>query len=336
MGLTNGPVLVTGADGFIGSHLTELLVKQGCQVRAFVYYNAFGGAGWLDQLKPDIRSQLHLVYGDIRDGAAVKQAMKGCHTVFHLAALVGIPYSYLAPESYIDTNIKGTLHVLQAARELGVERIVHTSTSEVYGTARYVPMTEEHPLLGQSPYSASKIGADQLALSFYYAYGLPVVILRPFNTYGPRQSRRAVLPTIITQLLAGADSIRLGSVLPTRDFTYVQDTVRGFTAAAQAVGAIGHTVHIGSGRETSIGEAAALVAELLGVEAAIESDTARVRPAGSEVERLWADPSKAKQLLGWEPKYGGADGLRRGLAETIEWFASMPSAWQAEPQSYTI
>lgn len=333
---TNGPVLLTGADGFIGSHLAELLVEQGCQVRAFVYYNAFGSAGWLDHLDPGVRSQIQWVYGDIRDSAAVKQAMRGCSTVLHLAALVGIPYSYQAPESYIDTNIKGTLHVLQAARELDIERVIHTSTSEVYGTARFVPITEEHPLLGQSPYAASKIGADQLALSFYYAYQLPVIILRPFNTYGPRQSQRAVLPTIIAQLLAGAERIRLGSVHPTRDFMFVKDTVRGFAAAAHAEQAFGQTVHIGSGYETTIGAAAELVAELLGVEATIESDPARVRPQTSEVERLWADPSKAKRLLGWEPEYGGEDGLRRGLTETIEWFAAMPSAWQARPQSYTL
>lgn len=313
-------ILVTGADGFIGSHLTEYLLSEGHDVRAFVYYNSFNSWGWLDTLPEKIKRSLDVFAGDIRDPHGVKKAMQGCDVVMHLAALIGIPYSYHSPDTYIDTNIKGTLNVLQAARESGVERVIHTSTSEVYGTARFVPITENHPLQGQSPYSASKIGADQLALSFHASFGTPVTVVRPFNTYGPRQSARAVIPTIITQIAQGSKTIKLGSIHPTRDFSFVKDTVRAFPACLASQKTIGETINFGSNFEISIGETAKLIAELMGARIKIETDDARVRPTKSEVERLWADNSKAKKLTGWTPRYGGLEGFKKGLAETIEWF----------------
>lgn len=322
MSLVGKRILVTGADGFIGSHLTEELVRHGLNVKAFVYYNSFNSWGWLDHSPKEIRNELEVFAGDIRDPHGIKKAMEGCDVVLHLAALIAIPYSYHSPDTYVDTNIKGTLNVLQAARELEVEKVVHTSTSEVYGTAKFVPITEEHPLQGQSPYSASKIGADQLALSFYSSFGLPVSIIRPFNTYGPRQSARAVIPTIITQLASGKRTIQLGSLHPTRDFNYVKDTVRGFLAVAQSDKSVGEVINIGSNFEVSIGETAKIIAELMGSEIEILTDDQRIRPAKSEVERLWADNTKAKELLGWEPVYGGLEGFKRGLAETIEWFCN--------------
>ncbi len=315
-------ILVTGADGFIGSHLTEELVRLGYDVRAFVYYNSFNSWGWLDRAPSEVREALDVFAGDIRDPNGVRQAMKGCDTVLHLAALIAIPYSYHSPDTYVDTNVKGTLNVLQAARDLGVSRVVHTSTSEVYGTARFVPITEEHPLLGQSPYSATKIAADQLAYSFHASFGLPVSIIRPFNTYGPRQSARAVLPTIITQIANGARRLKLGAIHPTRDFSYVQDTVRGFLAVAKAEAAIGQVVNIGSNYEISIGDSARLIADLMDADISIETDDARLRPASSEVERLWADNTRARELCGWAPAYGGPAGFRRGLGETIAWFTN--------------
>lgn len=315
-------VLVTGADGFIGSHLTETLVRQGYDVRAFVLYNSFGSWGWLDKSPTDIRNQLDVFAGDVRDPHGVRNAMQGCDMVLHLAALIAIPYSYHSPDTYVDTNVKGTLNIVQAARELGLQKVVHTSTSEVYGTARFVPITEEHPLQGQSPYSASKIGADQIAMSFYQSFGTPVSIIRPFNTYGPRQSARAVIPTVITQLAQGAKKIKLGSLNPTRDFNFVQDTVRGFIAVAESATSVGEVINIGSNYEISVGETAALIAELMGVPLEIESDEVRLRPEKSEVERLWADNAKAKSLLGWEPEYGGQEGFKRGLSETITWFSN--------------
>ena len=311
---------ITGADGFIGSHLTEALVRQGYNVRAFVFYNSFNSWGWLDHCSPDVKGKFEVFSGDIRDPHGVKEAMKGCDYVMHLAALIAIPYSYHSPDTYVDTNIKGTLNVLQAARELGVKRIVHTSTSEVYGTARFVPITEEHPLQGQSPYSASKIGADQLAFSFYSSFGLPIVIARPFNTYGPRQSARAVIPTIITQIANGKRQIKLGAVSPTRDFNYVQDTVAGFIAAMNSEQGLGEVVNFGSNFEISIGDTVKLIAEVMDTEIEIITDEGRLRPANSEVERLWADNTKAKQLFGWQPTYGGREGFKRGLVETAEWF----------------
>ena len=313
-------IFITGADGFIGSHLTETLVRQGHNVRAFVLYNSFNSWGWLDHCAPDVKGKFDVFAGDIRDPHGIKEAMKGCDTILHLAALIAIPYSYHSPDTYVDTNIKGTLNVLQAARELGVKRIVHTSTSEVYGTARFVPITEEHPLQGQSPYSATKIAADQLAYSFYSSFNLPVVIARPFNTYGPRQSARAVIPTIITQIANGQRQIKLGAVSPTRDFNFVQDTVAGFISAMNSDKGLGEVVNFGSNFEISIGDTVQLIAEVMKADIAIITDEKRLRPENSEVERLWADNTKAKELFGWQPRYSGREGFKRGLAETAEWF----------------
>ncbi len=313
-------ILVTGADGFIGSHLTEELIRRGNDVRAFVLYNSFGSWGWLDQAPAEIQKELDVFAGDIRDPHGVQKAMEGCDVVLHLAALIAIPYSYHSPDTYVDTNVKGTLNVLQAARDLGVSKVVHTSTSEVYGTARFVPITEEHPLQGQSPYSATKIGADQLALSFHSSFNTPVAVIRPFNTYGPRQSARAVIPTVITQMANGTDRLKLGSLHPTRDFNYVKDTVAGFIAVAESPRSVGEVINIGSNYEISVGETVQLIAGLMGKSIEIQTDDARLRPEKSEVERLWADNAKAKQLLGWEPQYGGKEGFKRGLSETIAWF----------------
>ena len=313
-------ILVTGADGFIGSHLTEALVRSGFKVRAFVYYNSFNSWGWLDQCADDVKGQFEVFAGDIRDPHGVKEAMKGCDAVLHLAALIAIPFSYHSPDTYVDTNIKGTLNVLQAARELGIKRIIHTSTSEVYGTAQFVPITEKHPLQGQSPYSATKIAADQLAYSFYSSFDLPVVTIRPFNTYGPRQSARAVIPTVITQIANGSRTIKLGAATPTRDFSYVQDTVSGFIAALTSDSGLGEVINLGSNFEISIGDTAQLIAETMDATIEIISDEARIRPEKSEVERLWADNTKAKELFDWRPTYSGRDGFKRGLTETIEWF----------------
>lgn len=313
-------VLVTGADGFIGSHLVERLLEQGERVRAFVFYNSFNSWGWLDDCPAELRENLEIFSGDIRDPHGVKEAMRGCHSVLHLASLIAIPYSYHSPDTYVDTNVKGTLNVLQSARELGVERIIHTSTSEVYGTARFVPITEEHPLLGQSPYSATKIAADQLAYSFYASFGMPVMTVRPFNTYGPRQSARAVIPTIISQIANGKREIRMGALSPTRDFNFVTDTAAGFIAALNAKHIVGEVVNIGSNFEISVGETVRIIAEIMGVEVSIVTDEQRLRPEKSEVERLWAENRKARELLDWEPAYGGRDGLRRGLEETVAWF----------------
>ncbi|MCE4538181.1 NAD-dependent 4,6-dehydratase LegB [Pelomonas sp. P7] len=336
MKLAGKKVLVTGADGFIGSHLTECLVRQGIDVRAFVYYNSFNSWGWLDESSEDVRKSLDVFAGDVRDPNGVRAAMKGCDVVLHLAALIAIPYSYHSPDTYVDTNVKGTLNIVQAARDLGVERVVHTSTSEVYGTARFVPITEEHPLQGQSPYSASKIGADQIAQSFFHSFGTPVTTIRPFNTYGPRQSARAVIPTIITQIAAGARQLKLGALHPTRDFNYVQDTVRGFLALAQCDAAVGQVVNIGSNYEVSIGETAALIAELMGQKVEFISDEQRIRPTGSEVERLWAANAKARELTGWTPEYPGVEGLKRGLGETINWFTQPENLRRYKAGVYNI
>jgi len=315
-------VLVTGADGFIGSHLTEALVRAGYDVKAFVLYNSFNSWGWMDQCADDAKGKFEVFAGDIRDPHGVRSAMTGCDAVLHLAALIAIPYSYHSPDTYVDTNIKGTLNVMQAARELGISKVVHTSTSEVYGTARFVPITEEHPLQGQSPYSASKIGADQIAQSFYLSFGTPVVTLRPFNTYGPRQSARAVIPTIIAQIANGQRQIKLGAVHPTRDFNYVADTVKGFVHALESDKGIGEVINLGSNYEISIGDTAKAIAEVMDTDIEILTDDQRLRPEKSEVERLWADNNKAKELLGWQPAYGGLDGFRRGLKETADWFAN--------------
>lgn len=313
-------VLVTGADGFIGSHLTEALVRAGHDVRTFVLYNSFNSWGWLDHCSEDVKDQFEVFAGDIRDPHIVRNAMDGCDAVLHLAALIAIPYSYHSPHSYVETNVNGTLNVVQAARDLSVRRVVHTSTSEVYGTARFVPITEDHPLHGQSPYSASKIGADQIAMSFHESFGTPVVILRPFNTYGPRQSARAVIPTIITQIANGERRIKLGSLHPTRDFSYVADIVRGFVAALDSDRCIGEVINVGSNFEISIGDTARTIADLMGADIDIVADERRLRPRKSEVERLWAANDKAHELLGWRPQYAGLEGFRRGLSETVEWF----------------
>lgn len=320
MSLRGRRVLVTGADGFIGSHLVERLVRDGARVRAFVFYNSFDSWGWLDHAAPAVREAIEVVAGDVRDPHGVAAAVEGQELVFHLAALIGIPFSYHSPDAYIDTNVKGTLNVLQAARRHGTARVIHTSTSEVYGTARSVPIAETHPLSAQSPYAASKTAADQLALAFHRSFGTPVAVMRPFNTYGPRQSTRAVLPTVITQIAAGAKTVKLGALHPTRDFNYVLDTVEGFLAVAASDQALGEVINVGSDFEISIGDAARLVAEVMGVRIKIESEAARLRPGPSEVERLWADNSRARDLLGWTPRYGGRDGLRRGLEETVRWF----------------
>lgn len=329
-------ILVTGADGFIGSHLTEALVRAGHRVKAFTLYNSFNSWGWLDRCAPELKGQFEVFSGDIRDPNGVREAMKGCESVLHLAALIAIPYSYHSPDTYVDTNIKGTLNVLQAARESGVRRLIHTSTSEVYGTARFVPITEEHPLQGQSPYSATKIAADQLAHSFYASFGLPVVIARPFNTYGPRQSARAVIPTIITQIASGERRIKLGAISPTRDFNYVQDTVLGFIAALNSEKGLGEVVNFGSNFEISIGETARLIAEVMNIDIEIVTDEARIRPEKSEVERLWADNEKAARLFDWRPSYSGREGFKRGLAETAKWFTDRKNLQSYKTDIYNL
>ncbi|MBW3644421.1 MAG: SDR family NAD(P)-dependent oxidoreductase [Actinobacteria bacterium] len=305
-------VLVTGGEGFIGSNLVERLVREGADVRALVHYNPFGRAGWLD---PEVHGEVRVLPGDVRDAERVFTAVDGCDVVFHLAALIGIPYSYLAPESYVQVNVTGTSHVARACLRAGVSRMVHTSTSETYGTALSVPISEDHPLQPQSPYSASKIGGDMMALSFFHAFELPVAVVRPFNTYGPRQSTRAVIPTILSQLHAGAEEIQLGTTTPTRDFNYVDDTVAGFLAVAACDRAVGEVVNIGSGREISIGDLVQLLIAITGGTATVTTDPARLRPPGSEVERLLCDNTRAREWAGWVPEVPLEEGLRR----TSDW-----------------
>lgn len=329
-------VLVTGADGFIGSHLVQALLAAGHDVRAFCLYNSNGSWGWLDSLPEKTKVDLDVVLGDIRDPLCVREAMRGCEQVFHLAALIAIPYSYVAPASYVDTNIHGTLNVVQAARDLGVSRVVHTSTSETYGTAQFVPITEEHPLVGQSPYAASKIGADQIALSFWRSFETPVAVLRPFNTYGPRQSARAVIPTIISQIAAGQRHIQLGALSPTRDFNFVADTCTAFLAVACCDESLGRVVNAASNFEISIGDTAALIAEVMNAEVKISTDERRLRPEGSEVNRLYGDNNLLRQLTGWQPAYGGLEGFRRGLAITAEWFSDPANLARYRPGIYTV
>lgn len=329
-------VLITGADGFIGSHLTEALVRAGYEVRAFVFYNSFNSWGWLDHCASDVKGRFEVFAGDIRDPHGIKTAMQGCDAVLHLAALIAIPYSYHSPDTYVETNVKGTLNLVQAARELGVGKVVHTSTSEVYGTAQFVPITEDHPLQGQSPYSASKIGADQIALSFQMAFGVPVTVLRPFNTYGPRQSARAVIPTIITQIAGGKRKIKLGALYPTRDFSFIEDTVQGFISAMESNDIIGEVTNIGSGFEISIGDTANTIAELMGASIEIECETRRLRPETSEVDRLLASYDKAERLIGWKPQYGGLEGFKRGLIKTIDWFTKVDNLAQYKIDQYNL
>lgn len=319
-------VLVTGADGFIGSHLTESLLEKGYDVKAFTYYNSFNTWGWLDTLPKKKLDQIEVFSGDIRDSNGVREAMKGIDQVFHLAALIAIPFSYHSPDSYVDTNIKGTLNVLQAARDLGTEKIMVTSTSEVYGTAQYVPIDEKHPYQGQSPYSATKIGADRLAESFYRSFNLPVTIVRPFNTFGPRQSARAVIPTIITQLLAGKEEIKLGSLTPTRDFNYVKDTAAGFIAIAESDKTIGQEINIATQREISIGDLANEIIAQINPKAQIVCDEQRLRPKKSEVNRLLGANAKIKELTDWKQKYT----FEQGIAETIEWIRHNMNAYKTE------
>lgn len=319
-------VLVTGADGFIGSHLTELLVKCGYDVKAFVYYNSFGTCGWIDTLTQEVRNGIEIFYGDIRDPNGVRKAVRGVEGIFHLAALIAIPFSYYSPDSYVDTNIKGTLNILQAARDFEISKTLITSTSEVYGTAQYVPIDEKHPFQGQSPYSATKIGADRLAESFYRSFNLPVSIVRPFNTYGPRQSARAVIPTIIGQLLAGCKEIKLGDLNPTRDFNYVADTVSGFREIYESVNTVGEEINIATMREISIGMLADEIIKQINPSADIICDKKRLRPEKSEVNRLLGSNEKIKRLTNWEPKYT----LEQGLQETISWIETNLSYYKTD------
>jgi NAD dependent epimerase/dehydratase len=316
-------ILVTGADGFIGSHLVERLVREGHEVRALVLYNSFNSWGWLDSCDSDVRGKFEVVSGDIRDPHSVAKFVKGVDSIMHLAALIAIPYSYVSPGTYVDTNVIGTLNLLQAAIDCNVKGFIQASTSEVYGTAKFVPITEDHPQLGQSPYSATKIAADQLAHSFYASFGLPLTIIRPFNTYGPRQSMRAVIPTIVTQIASGKKNISLGSTLTTRDFSFVDDTVSGFVTALNVNSNFGEVYNLGSGFEISIGDVVLEISRILQTEISVKIEEDRIRPVNSEVERLLSDNSKARNILGWEPVHAGLDGFRDGLIKTVEWFTDL-------------
>ena len=315
-------ILVTGADGFIGSHLVEKLLLLDFEVKAFCFYNSFGTKGWLDSTPSNLIQKLEVFFGDIRDLNSVKEAMKDCTHVFHLAALISIPYSYIAPSSYIDTNIYGTYNILQAARDLQVSQIIHTSTSETYGTAQYVPIDEKHPLVGQSPYSATKIAADQLAISFWKSFSTPVSILRPFNTYGPRQSNRAVIPTIITQIASGQKKIKIGKLSPTRDFNFVEDTCNSFIKILDCDEALGKVINSASNFEVSIGQTVDLITKIMDADVDIISEEKRFRPSNSEVNRLYGDNSLLRELTGWVPEYSGIKGFQKGLEITIKWFSN--------------
>jgi NAD dependent epimerase/dehydratase len=329
-------VMVTGADGFIGSHLSEELVRRGYNVRAFVLYNSFNSWGWLDQLHDEVKNELDVYAGDIRDPFGVKKAMQECDIVVNLAALIAIPYSYKSPDTFVDTNVKGALNVVQAAHELQIEKVIQTSTSEVYGTAQFTPMTEEHPLQGQSPYSASKIGADHIAMSYFHAFETPVCIIRPFNTFGPRQSARAIIPTVITQITKGENRIKVGALDPTRDFNYIKDTVAGFIAAIESEKCLGEVVNLGSGSEFSIRETIEIISEVMNVPIEIEQDQERLRPKNSEVERLLACNKKAEKLLGWKPEYFGQEGFKKALKETAEWFVKPENLGTYKANIYNI
>tara|TARA_B100001248_G_scaffold260185_2_gene247746 strand:- start:101 stop:1105 length:1005 start_codon:yes stop_codon:yes gene_type:complete len=334
--MTNKKVLVTGADGFIGSHLVELLVKNGYKVKAFCFYNSLGNYGWLNTIPKEIQNEIEICLGDIRDSNLVREYMRGCDEVFHLAALIAIPYSYVAPASYVDTNIHGTLNVVQAARDLNIEQVIHTSTSETYGTAKFVPISEDHPLVGQSPYAASKIGADQIALSFWRSFKTPITIIRPFNTYGPRQSTRAVIPTIITQIASGEKTINLGSITPTRDFNFVEDTCSAYLAIERSSATIGKVINVASNFEISIGKTAKLIAEVMSKDVEIKTEIERIRPKNSEVNRLFGDNSLIKSITDWDPKYKGLEGFKKGLRVTIEWFCDPYNLSRYNPNKYAI
>ena len=323
-------ILVTGADGFIGSHLTELLLSKGYKVRALAQYNSFNSWGWLDDVTNS--ENLEVITGDIRDPHFCKEIVKGIDIIYHLAALIAIPYSYVAPDSYVDTNVKGTLNICQAAKDAGGIRVIHTSTSEVYGTALYVPIDEKHPKQPQSPYSASKIGADMMAMSFYNAFGLPVTIARPFNTYGPRQSARAIIPTIITQIASGLKQIKLGDITPTRDFNFVKDTARGFLALAESENTIGKEINIASNFEISMGDTLNLIKSIMGSDVEFITDEQRIRPEKSEVFRLWGDNRLIKELTGWQPKYS----IETGLRETVEWFVKSENLKKYKTNIYNL
>ncbi len=329
-------ILLTGADGFIGSHLLEQLVRRGERVRAMALYNSFGTRGWIDALDPAIQDAIEIVSGDIRDAAFVRGAMKGCDRALNLAALIAIPYSYVAPESYVQTNVVGTLNMVQAARDLGLSKLVHVSTSEVYGTAQFVPITEAHPMHAQSPYAASKVGADQLALSFFRSFATPIAIARPFNTYGPRQSTRAIIPTVITQIAAGQRRIELGALRPTRDFNFVEDTAAGLIAVLDAPTSVGEEINLGSGFEITVGDAAALIAEIMDAQIEIAWSDARMRPEKSEVDRLLACNKKARRLLDWRPRLEGREGLRAGLEKTTAWFRQPQNLARYRVGTYTL
>jgi dTDP-glucose 4,6-dehydratase len=328
--------LVTGADGFVGAHLVEHLLVRGHEVTAYALYNSFGTAGWLDPPGFLGKKDIRVVLGDVRDADSVQSTMVGHDIVIHLAALIAIPYSYQAPRSYIETNVIGTMNVMEAARRSGVSRVVHTSTSEVYGSAQYVPIDERHPLVGQSPYSASKIGADQVAQSYWSSFDVPVTTVRPFNTYGPRQSQRAFIPSVIVQMLSGAESISLGSLSPTRDLTFVADTAEGFRAVAEGTGGLGEVFNMGSGFEISMGEVVDMLSQISGRKVVVTEDPARVRPENSEVERLWSDSSKIESAFGWKPAHAGRDGLYRGLEKTYAWFRDNQNQVGYDAKRYVV
>ncbi len=329
-------ILITGSEGFIGSHLTERLVREGFTTKCLVQYNSFGNFGWIDTFDKDIRKNIEVYQGDLRDIQTIKQASKGVNVIINLASLIGIPYSYISPKSYLDTNIGGTMNVLQAAIDNNVEKVIHTSTSEVYGSAQYVPIDELHPVIGQSPYSASKIGADNIALSYYYSYNLPVTIIRPFNAFGPRQSLRAVIPTIISQIIGNKKLIKLGSLTTTRDFNYVDDLTYAFQLAIKNTRSIGEVINIGSGFEISIRDLIKEISALMGKKVSVAKDNNRVRPINSEVNRLLANNKKAKKILKWKPNYQGIKGMRSGLSNTINWFEKNQYFYKDKFKIYNI